>query len=114
MRQTTCLCGMLMMLALLASGCGPTAAQHAHQDKEDEIVGPRIADDWDESEARWRKDIAATRWTNDDMNLLTDDPPAKPGDYCKVAKADTSDKANDGDDFFADEAKDSQPKGFWD
>ncbi len=113
MRQEARLCGMLMMLAVIASACGPTAAQRAHEGTEDEIVGPRIADDWDASEARWRKDIASERWSNDDMNLLTDDPPAKPDDYGKVAKADSAETASDGDAFFGDEPQGPPPSGFW-
>jgi hypothetical protein len=37
--------------------------------------------DWDQAEDRWRQEIAANPWSEPDMNLLTDDPPAAPEAY---------------------------------
>jgi hypothetical protein len=41
----------------------------------------KINGDWDQAEDRWRQEIAANPWSEPDMNLLTDDPPAPPETY---------------------------------
>ena len=87
MMRGTGACAALFAVLAIASACGPTAQPNAREDHEQEMLGPKIADDFDEAEQRWRKDIADARWSDDDMNVLTDDPPRSPEEYGHVADA---------------------------
>ncbi len=109
----------VMLLAMLVAGCA-TAQPRARDADQDEILGPKIAEDWDEAESRWRKDIASERWSEDDMNLLTDDPPSAPGSYGHVAGSaahDANDVDRDLDDALDEHADDGAsappPHGVW-
>ena len=67
-----------------------------------------LESDPDAAEVRWRKEIAAQQWTDEqDMldrdKLLTDDPPGPPSSYGKVASA-------NGDDA---EVGPQQPRTLW-
>ena len=72
----------------LLGACWPSLQPHARA--EDELgfegIPHEIDGDLDAAEVRWRKEIAAERWS-DDENLLTDDPPKTPAAYGKVAFA---------------------------
>jgi hypothetical protein len=93
MMRATGACAALCAMLAIAGACGPKAQPNAREDHEEEMLGPKIAEDFDEAEQRWRKDIADARWSNDDMNvltddpLLTDDPPRTPEEYGRVADA---------------------------
>jgi len=84
-------CAALCAVLAIANACGPTAQPKAREDHEEELLGPKIAEDFDEAEQRWRNDIADARWSNDDMNVLTDDPPQTPEAYGKISDPRPSD-----------------------
>jgi hypothetical protein len=76
---------LLLLLGPLGA-CGPSAQSRPRAEDEWGLAEtPREIDgDMDAAEARWRREIAAER-SGDDERLLTDDPPAAPGAYGKVA-----------------------------
>lgn len=76
----------LVFLLGLLGACGPSPQPHARGADEWGMADTphEIDGDFDAAEARWRKEIAAERWS-DDEKLLTDDPPAAPAAYGKVA-----------------------------
>lgn len=77
-----------MLLAGLLGACGPSVQPHTRgADEWDAADMPHEIDgNLDAAEARWRKEIEAERWSDDDK-LLTDDPPGAPSDYGKVASS---------------------------
>src|SRR6185369_1012393 len=56
-------CAALCAVLAIANACGPTAQPKAREDHEEELLGPKIAEDFDEAEQRWRNDIADARWS---------------------------------------------------
>ena len=116
MTRTSRVWPVLCVLALLAAACGAKTQPNARQDHEAEMLdNTKIADDFDDSEQRWRKDIADARWSDDDMNLLTDNPPKDPASYGKVAGHDGVKHASaKSDDPFAEDDDNGAPRGFWD
>jgi hypothetical protein len=79
----------LLLLTGSLGACGPSAQPHTRgADEWDAFDAPHEIDgDLDAAEVRWRKEIEAERWSDDDR-LLTDDPPGAPADYGKVASSD--------------------------
>lgn len=76
---------LLVGMALIA-GCGGPKKTRTYDAWKDQAT---VTGDLDEAEARWRREISANPWSEEDMNrdmsLLTDDPPGPPERYGAVA-----------------------------
>jgi hypothetical protein len=120
MRTKFRLAASIVIVMIVLIGCG-TVGQKP----------PRAGDEWaydgqvhdlddapDAAEERWRKEIAAQRWSDEhDMldpdKLLTDDPPQPPSSYGKVASTSGASRT---DAVAASSVTDGDPEGpktFW-
>lgn len=82
-RWTGIVLAVLLITAAHLDACAPAARQHAEDDWGH--GASRLTGDLDAAEARWRKEIAASRAEED--RLLTDDPPGAPSTYGQVASS---------------------------
>ena len=112
MRTNFRLAAPIVVLMIGLIGCSPahkpqrTGDEWAFDGKAHDLDG-----DPDAAESRWRKEIAAQGWSDEqDMldrdKLLTDDPPGAPSTYGKVSSGKDPSSASDGADPAA-------PKTFW-
>src|SRR4051812_3878479 len=115
MTRTSPVWPVLCVVVVLMSACSANTQPNARKDHEEEMLGPKVAEDFDASEQRWRKDIADARWSDDDMNLLTDDPPKDAASYGQVAGHEgVKHLSATSHDPFAEDEENAESHGFWD
>jgi hypothetical protein len=91
---------MALIVLALAGACSSTSRSKHTSDPKSWAVQAEVDGDFDKAEERWRREIAANPWSEDDMNLLTDDPPpgavesgaVAVGNGEQVASAETADE----------------------
>jgi hypothetical protein len=120
MRTKFRLAASIVVVMIVLIGCGAAGQKP-----------PRTGDEWaydgkvhdlddapDAAEDRWRKEIAAQRWSDehemlDPDKLLTDDPPKAPSSYGKVASSSGTSPADDVATSSVAEGDPEGPKTFW-
>lgn len=79
---------MLPAIAIAVALVGACGTPKRTSNPEEWSRRAEVDGDFDKAEDRWRREIAANPWSEDDMNLLTDDPPGAPDSYGSVTAAD--------------------------
>ncbi len=77
----------LVVILLQSIACGPPRRGSVDDNWTEEVdAKSEIDGDLDRAEMRWRREIARSRHQDEeDMRLLTDDPPQDPSEYGDVA-----------------------------
>jgi hypothetical protein len=120
MRTSFRLAAPIVVVMIVLIGCG--AAQKPQRTGDEWAFDGKahdLDDDPDAAESRWRKEIAAQGWSDEqDMldrdKLLTDDPPKSPSSYGKVASSSgTTSRPGDVASSPGEEGDPAVPTTFW-